>query len=112
MLPSPTNAIDFMQSASLRSQFTTGVAAGQRTLAPSGRTLAACYNPAASMLRHDWVLLVTGTLLGMVSLTADLVGIGAFPGFGWKQIVGTLAALMIVAPAAWRIYRGTRQDDP
>jgi hypothetical protein len=63
------------------------------------------------MLRRDWILLVTGTLVGVVFLTADLVGIGAAPGFGWKQIVGTLAALVLVAPAAWRIFRGTREDD-
>ena len=50
------------------------------------------------MLRRDWVRLVTGTLVGIVFLTADLVGIGAAPGFGWKQIVGTLAALVLVAP--------------
>jgi hypothetical protein len=63
------------------------------------------------MLRRDWVLLVTGTLVGIVFLTADLVGVGAAPGFGWKQIVGTLAALVLVAPPAWRIFRGTREDD-
>jgi hypothetical protein len=63
------------------------------------------------MLRRDWVLLVTGTLFGILSLTADLVGVGAFPGFGWKQVVGTLAALAVVVPAAWRIYRSTRPDD-
>jgi hypothetical protein len=64
------------------------------------------------MLRRDWVRLVTGTLVGMLFLTADLIGIGAFPGFGWKQIVGTLAALVLVAPPAWRIFRGTRPDRP
>ena len=63
------------------------------------------------MLRRDWVRLVTGTLVGIVFLTADLVGIGAAPGFGWKQIVGTLAALVLVVPPAWRIFRGTREDD-
>jgi uncharacterized membrane protein len=62
------------------------------------------------MLRHDWIRLVTGTLVGIVFLTADLVGIGAAPGFGWKQIVGTLAALVLVVPAAWRIFRSTRED--
>ncbi len=63
------------------------------------------------MLRRDWVRLVTGTLVGIVFLTADLVGIGAAPGFGWKQIVGTLGALVLVVPAAWRIFRGTREDN-
>jgi uncharacterized membrane protein len=62
------------------------------------------------MLLRDWVLLVTGTLLGVVSLTADLLGVGAFPGFGWKQVVGTVAALLLVMPTAWRIFRGTKEN--
>lgn len=61
------------------------------------------------MVLRDWVILVTGTLLGIVSLTADLLGIGAFPGFGWKQVAGTVLALILVAPAAWRIFRGSRE---
>lgn len=69
----------------------------------------ACYNPAATMVLRDWVILVTGTLIGIVSLTADLLGIGAFPGFGWKQVVGTVLALVLVAPAAWRIFRSSRE---
>jgi uncharacterized membrane protein len=64
------------------------------------------------MLRREWVLLVVGTLLGIVSLTADLLGIGAFPGFGWKQGVGTAVALVLVATTAWRIFRSTRGDQP
>jgi hypothetical protein len=64
------------------------------------------------MLGRDWVLLVTGTLLGIVSLTADLVGIGAFPGFGWKQVVGTVVALALVIPSGWRIFQSSRQDPP
>jgi hypothetical protein len=78
---------------------------------PAGSSpLRACYNPARTMVLRDWVILVTGTLLGLVSLTADLLGIGAFPGFGWKQVVGTVVALLLVAPAAWRIFRGGRDD--
>lgn len=64
------------------------------------------------MVRRDWARLVTGTLLGILSLTADLIGVGAFPGFGWKQVLGTLAALALVAPPAWRIFRSSRQDEP
>lgn len=64
------------------------------------------------MLRRDWALLVTGTLLGVVSLTADLVGIGAFAGFGWKQTIGTAAALGLVIRSSWRIFRASRRDPP
>ena len=61
------------------------------------------------MLGRDWVILVIGTLLGVVSLTADLIGLGAFPGFGWKQMVGTVAALVLVIPAGWRIFQRSRR---
>jgi hypothetical protein len=61
------------------------------------------------MFGRDWVLLVTGTLVGVLSLTADLLGIGAFPGFGWKQVLGTVIALALVIPSGWRIFQGSRR---
>jgi hypothetical protein len=54
---------------------------------------------------RDWFVLVVGTLLGLVSLTADLLGVGGFPGFGWKQVVGTAVAVVLVGASAWRIVR-------
>ena len=56
----------------------------------------------------DWVLLVVGTALVLVSLNADLVGIGGYPGFGWKQTLGTAVAIVMVARAALRIWRRDR----
>jgi uncharacterized membrane protein len=56
-------------------------------------------------MARDWVVLVLGTVLGVVSLTADLLGLGGFPGFGWKQVVGTLVSMLLVAASAWRIFR-------
>jgi hypothetical protein len=62
------------------------------------------------MIGLAWVLLVIGTLLGIVSLTADVVGLGAFKGFGWKQVLGTAVALCLVISSGWRIYLGSRRD--
>src|SRR5262245_24145611 len=119
MLPSPINAIDFM-SRPPASRFATlhrapppderagcafqraTVASLQRRSKAAKRTppdvvgrpmkppSAACYNPGARMIGLAWIILVLGTLLGVVSLTADLVGVGAFKGFGWKQTLGTV----------------------
>lgn len=71
---------------------------------------AACYNPAARMIGLAWVVLVIGTLLGVVSLTADLVGVGAFKGFGWKQALGTVVALGIVIASGWAIFHNSRRS--
>jgi hypothetical protein len=61
------------------------------------------------MAALDWVVLVLGTALGILSLTADLVGVGGFPGFGWKQGVGTAVALVVVIGSALRIVRRERE---
>ena len=58
----------------------------------------------------DWVALAVGTVLGLVSLTADLLGIGGYPGFGWKQVTGTVVAAVLVAVAGVRIARRQRRD--
>ena len=43
-----------------------------------------------------------------MSLTADLIGLGGYPGFGWKQILGTLVALVIVVLATAQIVMRDR----
>ena len=60
------------------------------------------------MIGLAWVILVFGTLLGVMSLTADLVGVGAFKGFGWKQALGTLVALGLVIISGWHIFFRSR----
>jgi hypothetical protein len=42
-------------------------------------------------------VLVAGVLLFLVSAAADSLGIGGAPGFGWKQIVGTVAGVVAAA---------------
>jgi hypothetical protein len=58
----------------------------------------------------DWAMLIGGTVLGILSLTADLLGIGGFPGFGWRQAVGTAVAILLVAGATVRIIRRERGE--
>jgi len=60
----------------------------------------------------DWILLVAGTVLGVLSLVADLVGLGGFQGFGWKQALGVAVSLVLVGVSTLRIYRRERKEAP
>jgi hypothetical protein len=44
--------------------------------------------------------LAAGVALGLVSGLADALGIGAEPGFGWKQQLGMAAAAALVVVGA------------
>jgi hypothetical protein len=57
---------------------------------------------------RDWIMLIAGTGLGVAAVTADLIGLGGFPGFGWKQALGTAVALVLIAVSAARIVRRER----
>jgi len=57
----------------------------------------------------DWIVLVLGTGIGIVSLTADLIGLGGYLGFGWKQALGTAVALLLLLVSSIRIVRRERQ---
>lgn len=61
------------------------------------------------MAALDWIVLLLGTALGIVALTADLIGMGDYPGFGWKQALATAVALLLVLAASVRIVRRERQ---
>lgn len=56
------------------------------------------------MVQRGWprLILVLGILLALVSLLADFLGLGAKPGFGWKQTLGLAVGLALVALGVWR----------
>jgi len=43
------------------------------------------------------VVLVVGVLMFLVAAAADSLGLGGAPGFGWKQIVGVAAGVVVAA---------------
>ena len=47
----------------------------------------------ASQRVWSWLVLAVGILLALVSIFADPLGLGAEPGFGWKQTLGLLVGL-------------------
>ena len=50
-----------------------------------------------------WPLLVVGTLVGAISLLADVVKLGGFEGFGWKQALGTAVGVVLVLLGAYKV---------
>jgi hypothetical protein len=43
-----------------------------------------------------WIVIGAGVLLVVMSLVADLWGLGRSPGFGWRQTLGVVAGALIV----------------
>ena len=42
------------------------------------------------------VLIIAGGLLLLLSLLADVIGIGSYPGINWAQILGAAAGLAVL----------------
>jgi hypothetical protein len=43
-----------------------------------------------------WIVIGAGVLVVVISLFADLLGLGRSPGFGWRQTLGVVAGGLIV----------------
>ena len=43
------------------------------------------------------ILVLVGVVVLLVSATADILGIGGFPGVGWKQLAGIAAGVAVAA---------------
>ena len=48
--------------------------------------------------------LIAGVLIVLVSALADQIGIGQYPGFGWRQVLGIVLGLVLV----WRGFMWRR----
>ena len=42
------------------------------------------------------VLIIAGALVLLLSLLADLIGIGSYPGINWAQILGAGAGIIVL----------------
>jgi len=42
------------------------------------------------------IVVVAGILLVLASLAADAIGLGGWPGFGFRQILGTIIGLVLI----------------
>lgn len=41
-------------------------------------------------------LLVAGVIIVIISVAADYIGMGAFPAFGYKQIIGAIVGIVMI----------------
>jgi hypothetical protein len=47
------------------------------------------------------ILIFLGVMLAIVSLAADVIGIGNGLGIGWKQILGAVVGVLVAFGGAW-----------
>ena len=47
------------------------------------------------------MLVVLGVVVYIVSLAADVIGIGNGTGIGWKQILGAVIGLLVAVGGGW-----------
>lgn len=53
------------------------------------------------------ILIIVGMILVLLSLVADLSGVGAHAGFGWKQILGTGFGVVLAVVGVLGLRGGT-----
>lgn len=54
-----------------------------------------------SKKRLSLIAIIIGLVLLVVSLTADLIGLGSYPGINWAQIVGAVVGLATALLGFW-----------
>ena len=52
-----------------------------------------------------FVLVFVGVVILVVSLGADILGLGNVPGFGWKQILGAVVGAVVTLGGVWLGFR-------
>jgi uncharacterized membrane protein len=53
-------------------------------------------------------MVAVGVVLALISIFADRIGVGAMPGFGWKQTLGLLVGLAMIGLGLWRMRSKAR----
>ena len=57
------------------------------------------------------ILIAAGLLLALVSLLADVIGIGAFPtAIGWKQFLGIIGGFLLTVLGSFVFLARTRRQ--
>ncbi len=54
------------------------------------------------------VSLIGGGLLLLISLLADLIGLGSYPGLNWAQLTGAAVGLVVLLIGIWLTVKGPK----
>ena len=54
------------------------------------------------------ILIVASILLIIISLTADLIGIGSYPGINYAQIAGAGVGLVVLIFGVWLLNKANK----
>ena len=54
------------------------------------------------------VSLIGGGLLLLISLLADLIGLGSYPGLNWAQLTGVAVGLVVLLIGIWLTVKGPK----
>jgi hypothetical protein len=50
----------------------------------------------------NWAILALGVVILLLSILADALGLGRFEEFGWKQTVGVVVGIVLIAVGYYR----------
>ena len=50
-------------------------------------------------------LIAIGVIIAVVSLAADVIGIGNQNGIGWQQILGAVVGVVIIVVGIWQVMK-------
>ena len=54
------------------------------------------------------ISLIGGGLLLLISLLADLIGLGSYPGLNWAQLTGVAVGLVVLLIGIWLTVKGPK----
>lgn len=56
------------------------------------------------------ISLIGGGLLLLISLLADLIGLGSYPGLNWAQLTGAAVGLIVLLIGIWLTVKGPKSE--
>lgn len=57
-----------------------------------------------------YLVVVGGALLLIISLIADLIGLGSYPGLNWAQLTGAAIGLVVLIVGVWFVIRNPETE--